>query len=142
MPSGRSNNSANNTIDAAISICSDDKAIETQQMQEADFSFDLWREIFEAIVQNEKRALETWETIAFKLEVTQRAAHGASSDCMIKLELLCEPGKPARLLSLVLNRLHLTARADAETGVTSSAVEAAFETVARLVNELAATARL
>jgi hypothetical protein len=73
-------------------------AIEVQS-QEDDFSFAIWRDVFKAIVQNEKRALETWETIEFEVEVTQRVALGAKSECIIKMDLVCEPGKPARLLS-------------------------------------------
>ena len=71
----------------------------TQQLEEVDFSFDLWREIFKAIARNEKRAMDTWETIGFEVEVTQRGTESARSECIVKMDLVCEPGKPARLLS-------------------------------------------
>src|SRR5262245_63476201 len=49
------------------------QSIETKdQSTDIDFSFELWREIFKALVHNEKRALEKFETIEFELEVTQR----------------------------------------------------------------------
>ena len=129
MSSVRSNNSSNNVFDAPIPISPGDKAIETQQTQETDFSFDLWRETFKAVVQNEKKALETWETIAFELEVTQRGAHGASS-CIIKLDLVCEPGKPARLLSCPTAAPFSPVQTHGRGLKTLSAKEAALKTFA------------
>ena len=91
--------SATNTSGADYAGCPADEASETQQLQEVDFSFDIWRMIFKAIAHNEKRAMDTWETIGFEVEVTQRGTQSTRSECIVKVDLVCEPGKPARLLS-------------------------------------------
>ena len=69
------------------------------QTPEADFSFSLWREIFAVIVLNEKKALDTFETVEFELEVMHRVTSEPRSQCIIKMQLVAEPGKPARLAS-------------------------------------------
>lgn len=77
------------------------QSIETKdQSADIDFSFELWREIFKALVHNEKRALEKFQTIEFELEVTQRWSNLARSECIFKMDLVAEPGKPVRVAAL------------------------------------------
>jgi hypothetical protein len=63
-----------------------------------DFSFQIWREVFSTIVSNEKRAMETGEAVSFALEVRQKLSKRGRSEVIVKIELVCEPGKPARLV--------------------------------------------
>lgn len=63
-----------------------------------DFSFLIWHHIFVTIVENEKNASATGKTICFEVEVAQRTAQTRNS--IIELELICEPGKPARPLAI------------------------------------------
>jgi hypothetical protein len=62
-----------------------------------DFSFDIWRQIFRTIARNEKKALDNWETAHFEIEVSEREIHLPNKLSILKMELVCEPGKSARL---------------------------------------------
>ena len=62
-----------------------------------DFSFDIWRQIFRTIARNEKKAMDTWETVHFEIEVTEREVHLPNKISILKMQLVCEPGKQARL---------------------------------------------
>jgi hypothetical protein len=66
--------------------------------QDEDFSFMLWRRIFQMVVENERKALDDGKSVQFELEVVQRTAHSGVSTLQIKV--VCEPGKPARPLSI------------------------------------------
>ena len=61
-----------------------------------DFSFHIWRQIFEFIVRNEKKALEDFSTVRFQIEVIERRSHVPEVVPIVKIELICEPGKPAK----------------------------------------------
>ena len=61
-----------------------------------DFSFHIWRQIFRSIVRNEKRALEDFSTVRFEIEVNERRSDVPEVVSIVKIELICEPGKPAR----------------------------------------------
>ena len=63
-----------------------------------DFSFQIWREVFRTIVSNEKSAMETGEPINFELEVGQNVSQRGKSEMILKIAIVCEPGKPARLV--------------------------------------------
>ena len=63
-----------------------------------DFSFQIWREVFRTIVSNEKSAMETGEPINFELEVRQNVSQRGKSEMILKIAIVCEPGKPARLV--------------------------------------------
>ena len=62
-----------------------------------DFSFDIWRQIFRTIARNEKKAMDNWETVHFEIEVTEREVHLPNTMSILKMQLVCEPGKQARL---------------------------------------------
>ena len=62
-----------------------------------DFSFQIWREVFRTIVSNEKSAMETGEAVNFELEVRQNLSKSGASEAIVKIEIVCDPGKPARL---------------------------------------------
>ena len=61
-----------------------------------DFSFHIWRQIFASIVRNEKKALEDFSTVRFEIEVNERRSDAREVVPILKIELICEPGKPAR----------------------------------------------
>ena len=63
-----------------------------------DFSFQIWREVFRTIVSNEKSAMETGEPVNIELEVRQKLSKSGSIEAIVKMEIVCEPGKPARLV--------------------------------------------
>ena len=65
-----------------------------------DFSFFIWRKIFRAIAENEKAALRNLETVSFELEVNQRRADLDGKEAILKIALVCEPGKPAKATSI------------------------------------------
>ena len=50
-------------------------ALETDLPTAEDFSFFIWREIFRAIIHNEKQALETSKTLELEVEVKQHDGH-------------------------------------------------------------------
>jgi hypothetical protein len=60
-----------------------------------DFSFDIWRQIFRAIVRNEKKAMDSGETVLFEIEVTERDSGVPNKLSVLKIDLVCEPGKQA-----------------------------------------------
>jgi hypothetical protein len=62
-----------------------------------DCSFVVWRHIFRAIVEHERQALASGETIQFEFELVQYA--GVSRRSIVQMTVVCEPGKPARLHS-------------------------------------------
>ena len=68
-------------------------AVETEAAE--DFSFLIWQEIFRAIIRNEKQALESSKAVGFEVEVKQ--SDGLAKERIIKIEVVCEPGKPPRL---------------------------------------------
>lgn len=65
-----------------------------------DFSFFIWRKIFRAIAENEKAALQNLETVSFELEVSQRRNDLDDKEAILKIELVCEPGKPPKAISI------------------------------------------
>jgi hypothetical protein len=71
--------------------------LETDLPTAEDFSFFIWREIFRAIVHNEKQALETSKTLEIEVEVKQHDGHCSKKVRIIKIEVVCEPGKRPRL---------------------------------------------
>ena len=62
-----------------------------------DFSFDIWRQIFRTIARHEKKGMDTWETVHFEIEVTEREVHLPNTMSILKMQLVYEPGKRARL---------------------------------------------
>lgn len=67
-----------------------------QQSAAADFSFRIWREVFTAVVRHERCALDTNENVEFELEVIQRSGACTQSESILKVRVVCEPGRPAR----------------------------------------------
>lgn len=68
-------------------------------LTDEDFSFAVWRQIFFLVVEHERQAVESGRTVQFELEVFERAAPSESIP-IINLQVICEPGKPARALSV------------------------------------------
>ena len=66
----------------------------TRSQSSADFSFEIWRRIFQVIVAKEKEALETGAPVSFAIEVNQRDAEHQAA--ILKVDLICEPNIPAR----------------------------------------------
>ena len=64
------------------------------EARDEDFSFLIWRRIFKAIVENERRAAESGETVKCEFEVLQHAS--GSQVSLIRVKLVCELGRPAR----------------------------------------------
>jgi hypothetical protein len=62
-----------------------------------DFSFDIWRQIFRTIARNEKKAMDNCETVHFEIEVSEREVHLPDKISILKMQLVCEPGKQVRL---------------------------------------------
>jgi hypothetical protein len=59
-----------------------------------DLSFEIWLEIFRAIVVHEKKALVTGEAVCVTVDITQRV-----SDIQFPIaciEVVCEPNAPAQ----------------------------------------------
>ena len=73
-----------------MSLRQNDLAPQSEAKDE-DFSFLIWRQIFKAIVENERRAAESGETVQCELEVLQHAS--GSQVSLIRVELVCEAGK-------------------------------------------------
>ena len=42
--------------------------------------------------------MDTWETVHFEIEVTEREVHLPNAMSILKMQLVCEPGKQADLL--------------------------------------------
>ena len=61
-----------------------------------DFSFHVWRQICRSIVRHEKKALEDRSTVRFEIEVNERRSDVPEVVPIVKIELICAPGKPAR----------------------------------------------
>jgi hypothetical protein len=72
---------------------------ETDLQTAEDLSFFIWREIFSAIVRNEKHALESFKRVELDVEVKQSDGHCSEMERIIKIGVVCEPGKPPRLSS-------------------------------------------
>ena len=60
----------------------------------ADFSFEIWRQIFRVIATNERKALDTGVPVVFSIEVNERDAEHQAA--LLKVDLICEPNVPAR----------------------------------------------
>ena len=51
----------------------------------------------EPIARHEKKGMDTWETVHFEIEVTEREVHLPNTMSILKMQLVYEPGKRARL---------------------------------------------
>ena len=79
------------------SSASAQSSLRTDMQTAEDYSFLIWREIFRAIVRNEKQALESSRTVELEVEVRQSDSPCSVKERIIKIEVICEPGKPPRL---------------------------------------------
>ena len=68
------------------------------EARDEDFSFLIWQQIFKVIVENEQRALESGETVQCEFELLQHAS--CSQISLVRVKLVCEPGRPARPSSI------------------------------------------
>ena len=75
------------------------EAVYSPQSVQDDFSFLIWQQIFKVVAESEKQALENNKTIGFEVEVTQQVANFSCKECLIRINVVCEPGKPARAIS-------------------------------------------
>ena len=75
------------------------EAVYSPENIQDDFSFLIWRQIFKAVAEKEKQALESSKTIGFEVEVTQQVANFPHKECLVRINVICEPGKPARAIS-------------------------------------------
>jgi hypothetical protein len=72
-------------------------ALEPELQTTEDFSFHIWRQIFRTIVRNEQKAMQTGETVSFAFEVRRQDTDDGNSAPVVKVEVVCEPGKQPRL---------------------------------------------
>lgn len=63
-----------------------------------DFSFLVWREVFRAIANIQRKAVEISQTVELEIKVNQFTHHPAEQEVIVfRAEVICEPGKRPRL---------------------------------------------